>query len=82
MNDLEFYPMDHGDDDKEDYVKTIDAAYEEYRNVCYGITPMPPNQVSETKLAFLSGIYWLSNRETYDPDEIERALRKIVARHH
>lgn len=67
--------------DKEDYVKTLDAAYEEYREACYGNTPMPTEQIRETKQAFLSGIHWLSNRESYDPDEIERALRKILARH-
>ena len=67
--------------DEEDYVKSMTDGYEEYRKACYGVSPLPPAQVRETKQAFLSGIHWLNTRESYDPTDIERGLRKILGQH-
>ena len=65
----------------EDYVKTLKAAYHEYRKSCYGACDLPPAQVRETMQAFLSGIHWLNSRDSYAPREIETALRKILGEH-
>jgi hypothetical protein len=67
--------------DEEDYIKSLNDGYEEYRKACYGVCDLPPSQVRETKQAFLSGIHWLSNRESYCPDDLEAALRKILGEH-
>lgn len=67
--------------DDEDYVKTLKAAYHDYRKACYGVAPLPPAQVRETMQAFLSGVHWLATRESYCPDDLEAALRKILGQH-
>ena len=67
--------------DEEDYVKSLDAAFEEYRKACYGSRILPDVQLQETKQAFLSGVHWLSTRDNYCPDEITAALREILGRH-
>jgi hypothetical protein len=67
--------------DEEDYVESLNEGYKEYKKACYGVCDLPPAQVRETKQAFLSGIHWLSTRESYCPDELERALRKILGEH-
>ena len=68
-------------DYEEDYVKTLKAAYHEYRKACYGECDLPPAQVRETMQAFLSGVHWLATRESYCPDDLEAALRKILGQH-
>jgi hypothetical protein len=67
--------------DEEDYVKSLNDGYEEYRKACYGVCDLPPAQIRETKQAFLSGIHWLATRESYCPDDLETALRKILGEH-
>ena len=68
--------------DDEDYVKTLKAAYHDYRKACYGECDLPPAQVRETMQAFLSGVHWLATRESYCPeDSLEAALRKILGEH-
>jgi hypothetical protein len=66
--------------DDEDYEKSLDEAYDEYRKACYGDGPIPQAQYDETKQAFLSGIHWVTNRDSYCPDELARALRSILHR--
>ena len=67
--------------DDEDYVKSLSDGYDEYRKACYGDCELPPAQVRETKQAFLSGVHWLASRESYCPDDLETALRKILSEH-
>ncbi len=65
--------------DDEDYEKTLNDAYDDYRKACYSNMPdIPAIQIMETKQAFLSGIHWLLNRESYCPDDMQVAIRKIV----
>jgi hypothetical protein len=64
--------------DEENYVDTLNEAFDEYRKACYGGKPLPPTQVKEIHQAFLSGIHWLNTRESYDPEELEVALRDIL----
>ena len=64
--------------DDEDYVKTLEDAFAEYRRACYGEHPLPSQQVQEVKQAFMSGIRWLGTRESYCPDDLETALRKVI----
>lgn len=64
--------------DDEDYVKSLNDGYDEYRKACYGDCELSPVQVRETKQAFLSGIHWLVSRESYCPEDLEAALRKIL----
>ena len=66
--------------DEEDYAATMEAAYDAYRKACYGDTDLPPEQIRETKQAFLSGIHWLNTRDNYDPTDIERGLRQILSK--
>lgn len=40
---------------------------------------LPRGPLRETKQAFLSGIHWLATSDSYDPDEIQRALRSILS---
>lgn len=67
--------------DEEDYVRSLDIAFEEYRMACYGAFNLPPTQLRETRQAFLSGIHWLANRSDYCPDDLEAALRQILGEH-
>lgn len=66
--------------DDEDYVTTLNDAYEAYRSACYGAGGISSAQARETKQAFLSGIHWLNTRESYCPDDLESALRTILRR--
>lgn len=66
--------------DQEDYVKSLTDGYDEYRKACYGVCDLHPTQARETKQAFLSGIHWLATRDSYCPDEIIFALRKILGK--
>ncbi len=66
--------------DDEDYAKTLEDAFASYRMACYGEQSLPPQQVQEVKQAFLSGIHWLATRESYCPDDLETALRKVIGR--
>lgn len=66
--------------DDEDYVKTLQTAYAEYRKACYGVCDLPPAQIHETKQAFMSGMLWLSTRDSYCPDDIQDALRTILGK--
>lgn len=69
------------DCDDEDYVKSLKAAYHEYRKACYGDCDLPPAQVRETMQAFLSGVHWLATRDCYAPVELQDALRRILGEH-
>jgi len=64
--------------DEEDYVKTLNDAYDDYKTACYGVCDLPTGQVRETQQAFLSGIHWLATRESYCPGDLDAALRKIL----
>ena len=64
--------------DEEDYVKSLNDGFETYRKACYGDSVLHPTQARETKQAFLSGIHWLATRESYCPDDLEKALREIL----
>lgn len=64
--------------DNEDYVKTLEDAFADYRRACYGDQVLPARQTQEVKQAFLSGIHWLATRESYCPDDLETALRKVL----
>jgi hypothetical protein len=67
--------------DEENYVKSLKDAYDKYRRACYGVRNLPPEQVRETKQAFLSGVHWLATRDSYDPVELQDALRRILGEH-
>jgi len=67
--------------DDEDYVKSLNDGYNRYCKACYGDFDLHPSQKAETKQAFLSGIHWLATRESYCPDDLESALRKILGEH-
>jgi len=64
--------------DEEDYGRTLDEAFDEYRKWCYGDQELSSSQLHETRQAFLCGIHWLNTRESYAPDDLETALRKIL----
>lgn len=64
--------------DEEDYQKTLETAFSEYREACYGKYPLSPVQEREVRQAFLSGVHWLSQRDDYDPSEITTALRVLL----
>lgn len=65
--------------DEEDYEKTLEQAWQEYRYACYGNAVLPPEQVRETKQAFFSGIHWLNCRDNYAPSDLEQGLRKQLS---
>jgi hypothetical protein len=67
--------------DEENYIKSLKDAYDKYRRACYGVCDLPPEQVRETKQAFLSGVHWLATRDSYDPVELQDALRRILGEH-
>lgn len=67
--------------DRENYVHSLNHAWDQYRKACYGVRELPQMQIRETKQAFLSGIHWLATRESYCPDDIESALRAILGEH-
>lgn len=64
--------------DEENYVDSLNAAYDEYKKACYGDSKLNPTQEKETKQAFLSGVHWLATRDSYCPDDLEKALREIL----
>lgn len=64
--------------DEEDYLKTLEDAWAEYRLACYGRSHLPSDQVRETRQAFLSGIVWLNARDHFCPDDLARALAKLL----
>lgn len=64
--------------DNEDYTKTLNTAFAEYKQACYGDRKLPDVQIQEVRQAFLSGIHWLNTCNYYDPDELERCLRVML----
>lgn len=63
--------------DDENYIETLNTAFDEYRQACYGDRNLPDVQLKEVRQAFFSGIHWLNTRESYDPDELEQGLRAV-----
>lgn len=64
--------------DNENYMKSLEDAYDQYRKACYGDRPLSSAQIQETKQAFLSGIHWLATRDSWCPDDLEATLRKVL----
>lgn len=64
--------------DDENYVATLEGAYEEYRKACYGLVPLAPTQEREVRQAFLSGVHWLNGRTDWCPDDLQNALRHLL----
>ncbi len=64
--------------DNEDYRKTLESAWADYRRACYGANDLPWQQTREVKQAFLSGIAWLASRDDYCPNDVQIAVRAMI----
>jgi hypothetical protein len=64
--------------DETDTRAVIEAAFEKYKNACYGKQPLGIVQRREIKQAFLSGIHYLNGLDSYDPREVQIATADIL----
>jgi hypothetical protein len=63
--------------DDENYTETLNTAFAEYRNACYGSATLNEVQEREVKQAFFSGVHWLNSCESYCPDDLNQALHAV-----
>lgn len=64
--------------DESDPEEMLQTAFTAYHLACYGTRRLSDIQHKEVRQAFLSGIHWLNTQDSYDPVEIEQALRKLL----
>lgn len=56
----------------------LESAFRDYFLSCYAGQTISRVQQQEVRQAFLSGVHWLAGRESYDPDEIQAALKSLL----